>query len=190
MRWTFSQPKDERREGGRRSRVVLMPRRWHQAFAGSHSCASDGGKRARFTGESTKETVKTIAQGRPGVTGEPVVTTLVCFITFAREAAGAWAPGFPCALYFEGRQMSLPASDAIRAARMKRHEPWTSLRAERSNPESQRELDRFVALLLAMTRRCSRSLQNDRYAALRNFYWDEIGAARHGRACPGHPRLV
>jgi hypothetical protein len=41
------------------------------------------------TGESTKETVKTIAQGRPGQSGEPVVTTLVCFIYFAREAAGA-----------------------------------------------------------------------------------------------------
>jgi hypothetical protein len=34
-------------------------------------------------------TVKTIAQGRPDVVGEPVVTTLVCFIYFAREAAGA-----------------------------------------------------------------------------------------------------
>jgi hypothetical protein len=41
------------------------------------------------TGESTEETVKTIAQGRPGETGEPVVTMLVCFIHFAREAAGA-----------------------------------------------------------------------------------------------------
>jgi hypothetical protein len=41
------------------------------------------------TGESTKETVKTIAQGRPGVSGKPVVTTLVCFFHFAREAAGA-----------------------------------------------------------------------------------------------------
>jgi hypothetical protein len=41
------------------------------------------------TGESAKETVKTIAQGRPGETGEPVVTMLVCFFQFAREAAGA-----------------------------------------------------------------------------------------------------
>jgi hypothetical protein len=32
---------------------------------------------------------KTIAQGRPGISGEPVVTMLVCFIYFAREAAGA-----------------------------------------------------------------------------------------------------
>ena len=34
-------------------------------------------------------TVKTIAQGRPDVFGEPVVTTLVCFLSFAREAARA-----------------------------------------------------------------------------------------------------
>ena len=32
---------------------------------------------------------KTIARGMPGETGVTVVTTLVCFIYFAREAAGA-----------------------------------------------------------------------------------------------------
>ena len=41
--------------------------------------ACDGGKKARLTRESTKETVKTIAQGRPGVSGKPVVCLLVCF---------------------------------------------------------------------------------------------------------------
>ena len=41
------------------------------------------------TGESTKETVKTIARGMPGESGVTVVTTLVCFFHFAREAAGA-----------------------------------------------------------------------------------------------------
>ena len=41
------------------------------------------------TGESTKETVKTIACGNAGCSGGPVVTTLVCFLHFAREAAGA-----------------------------------------------------------------------------------------------------
>src|SRR5450759_1863815 len=30
-----------------------------------------------------------MAQGRSGYSGEPVVTTLVCFFIFAREAAGA-----------------------------------------------------------------------------------------------------
>jgi hypothetical protein len=51
--------------------------------------ADDGGYQARYTGESTKETVKTIVRGKPGVSGEPVVTMLVCFIQFAYEAAGA-----------------------------------------------------------------------------------------------------
>ena len=46
-------------------------------------------QKSPVTGESAKETVKTIAQGRPGISGEPVVTMLVCFIYFAREAAGA-----------------------------------------------------------------------------------------------------
>jgi len=32
---------------------------------------------------------KTIARGMPGNSGVPVVTTLVCFFYFAREAAGA-----------------------------------------------------------------------------------------------------
>ena len=42
-----------------------------------------------ITGESTKETVKTIAQGMPGESGVTVVTMLVCFFHIAREAAGA-----------------------------------------------------------------------------------------------------
>jgi len=42
-----------------------------------------------ITGESTKETVKTIAQGMPGESGVTVVTMLVCFFQIAREAAGA-----------------------------------------------------------------------------------------------------
>jgi hypothetical protein len=45
--------------------------------------------RSPITGESPKEAVKTIAQGRPGYFGKPVVTMLVCFSHFAREAAGA-----------------------------------------------------------------------------------------------------
>jgi len=41
----------------------------HQAQPGFDRAisAGDGGKQARFTGESTKEAVKTIVQGRPGV---------------------------------------------------------------------------------------------------------------------------
>src|SRR5258708_27011481 len=56
------------------------------------------------TGESTKETVKTIAQGRPGESGGPVATTLVCYQHFAHEAAGAAGTRLSLRpLFFEGQ---------------------------------------------------------------------------------------
>src|SRR5437879_12331986 len=72
---------------GRRSRVVLTPRRWRQVGGGF--CESNRVRQnlnppatvttKPITGESTKETVKTIARGMPGVTGVTVVTMLECF---------------------------------------------------------------------------------------------------------------
>jgi hypothetical protein len=47
--------------------------------------------------EITKETVKTIARGMPGVSGVTVVTNARVTYT-TRAAAGASAPGIPCAL--------------------------------------------------------------------------------------------
>ena len=55
--------KDEGAFRGRRSRVVLTPRRWCQVGGGNS--AGDGVNKP-ITGESTKETVKTIARGMPG----------------------------------------------------------------------------------------------------------------------------
>src|SRR3954470_5032453 len=55
----------------------------------------------------------------PGVSGVTVVTTLVCFFTFAREAAARRAPGIPCALISLGR--TIHASLGRRSvARMRR----------------------------------------------------------------------
>jgi len=48
--------------------MVLTPRRWRQVLEKQASW-DDGGKKARLTGESAKEAVKTIARGMPG---EPV----------------------------------------------------------------------------------------------------------------------
>jgi hypothetical protein len=79
---------------GRRSRVVLTPRRWCQA---RRKCpAGDGGKKARFTGESTKETVKTIRAGNAGVFGATCGYLLVCFFHTTR-GRGWWLkhPAFP-----------------------------------------------------------------------------------------------
>jgi len=57
---------DERIIGGRRSRVVLIARRWYQVIDNASHCAGDGGKKARLTRESAKETVKTIRAGKAG----------------------------------------------------------------------------------------------------------------------------
>src|SRR3984893_9700489 len=73
-------------------------------------------QKSPVTGESTKETVKTIAQGRPGRSGEPVVTTLVCLFQFAREAAGATGTRLSLRpLFFEGLGF-VHNSGAIRVA--------------------------------------------------------------------------
>jgi hypothetical protein len=70
---------DEWRYRGRRSRVVLMPRCWHQP--GDEASASRRGRwqTSPVAEESAEETVKTIARGMPGEPGVPAVTMLVCF---------------------------------------------------------------------------------------------------------------
>jgi hypothetical protein len=45
--------------------------------------------RKPVTGKSTKQPVKTIARGMSDDSGVTVVTMLVCFLNFAREAADA-----------------------------------------------------------------------------------------------------
>src|ERR1700692_3887989 len=50
----------------------------------------DGGKQARSPGRARNRLLKPLRAGMLGVSGKPVVTTLVCFLPFsAREAAGA-----------------------------------------------------------------------------------------------------
>jgi hypothetical protein len=61
---------------------TLISSRWDKP-------AGDGGKKARSPGRPRRKPLKPSAQGRPARSGEPVVDLLVCFFTFAREAAGA-----------------------------------------------------------------------------------------------------
>ena len=65
--------------------MVLTPRRWCQV---GRSIRKRRWQESPVTGESTKETVKTIARGMPGVSGVTVVTNS-CAFYFAHEAAGA-----------------------------------------------------------------------------------------------------
>ena len=86
MRWTRAVLLTRAPTCGRRSRVVLTPRRWRQVRGGIR------GRRwqeSPVTGESTKETVKTIARECRTISGVTVVTTLVCFVFYCTRGCGA-----------------------------------------------------------------------------------------------------
>jgi hypothetical protein len=73
---------------GRRSRMVLTPRRRRQVARNELSC-SDGGKKARSPGRVRRKPLKPLRRNAGLFSAEPVVTLLVCSIHFAREAMGA-----------------------------------------------------------------------------------------------------
>src|SRR5262249_14363059 len=87
---------------GRRSRVVLAPLGWRQVGDDALHRADDGDSDVMDTGESTKETVKTIAQGMPVIR---LHLWRLRSCAFSQSHAGPWvlaeAPGIPCALCFE-----------------------------------------------------------------------------------------
>ena len=101
---------NERHRCGRRSRVVLTPRRWRQV--GERNFTGDGGKNARSPG-SAKEIVKTIAQEMPGVSGVTVVTCLRAFYFLHARLRVQRAPGVSCALCSQ-RQKALAQLGRIR----------------------------------------------------------------------------
>src|SRR4051812_18429869 len=74
-----------------------MPRRWHQVGG---AIRRRRWQQSPVTGKSTKETVKTIARGMPGVFGVTVVTMLVCFFILHARLRAHRAPGIPCALCY------------------------------------------------------------------------------------------
>jgi hypothetical protein len=87
MRWTRMVLLTRAPVRGRRSRVVLTPRRWRQV--GGSNSAGDGDKQARSPGRARRKPLKPLACGNAGCSGATVVTTLVCHQHFAHEAAGA-----------------------------------------------------------------------------------------------------
>jgi hypothetical protein len=164
-----------------------------------------------ITGEITKETVKTTARGMPGVSGVTVVTTLVCFFHFAHKAAGASSARHSLRPPMMGRKVlqDLGAFPRRGIAKLR------SVVIARSDATKQSILScvRWIAsLTLAMTGRfwlfeicigskcttqrvVSGESCGNRICAISLPAPCELGnsiapAARHARACPGHPRLT
>src|SRR5262249_25670711 len=117
--------------GVRRSRVVLAPRPWR--YAGGKCPAGNGGKKGRFPGESTKETVNPLRGESRDVSAVPVVLPPCAFLLHTGLRVRS-APGFPCALY-SWRDNELAKLRRYGAVRMRMF-VYPSLRAKPSNPES------------------------------------------------------
>jgi hypothetical protein len=102
MQWTRVAAQDGRRRSGRRSRVVLTPRRWRQL---GDDCfgnrAGDGDKKPGSPGRARRKPLKPLRrEGR--ASGEPVATNLRVFYFYTQGCGCTWASGFPCALYSGG----------------------------------------------------------------------------------------
>jgi hypothetical protein len=80
---------------GRRRRVVLMPRRWHQVGDDALHRAGDGDKKARSPERARKNPLKP-SRRECRIVAVPVVTMLVCFFnSHARPRVRATHPAFP-----------------------------------------------------------------------------------------------
>jgi hypothetical protein len=128
---------------------VIIPTRTNTDSLCSVLCQASRSRNVSQTKEvHGRDNLGHAAAGRSRMTLFGITRVLVFT---AREAAGASASGFPCALMNSGGHRRC-ITRAIPAARM-RACGLLSLRAKRSNPEHRRcdSLDCFVATLLAMT---------------------------------------
>jgi hypothetical protein len=107
---------DESAGGGRRSRVVLTPRRWRQVL---RKCPrDDGGKKARSPGRARNKPLKPSCRKRRVNPAEPVATTLVCFLLCTRGCGCSGHPAFPAPSDIGGNRSC--TTRAHRAAGMRR----------------------------------------------------------------------
>src|ERR1700683_5276078 len=96
MRWTRVALKTRAHSCGRRSRVVLTPRRWRQV--GGRDSASDGGKKARSPRRARSKLLKPSRAGMPGDPGATVVTNACAYYTSPTRLRVQRAPGIPRSL--------------------------------------------------------------------------------------------
>jgi hypothetical protein len=102
MRWTLMALLTRALSCGRRSRVVLTPRRWRQVLE-RHASWERWWQQSPVTRESTEETVKTIACGNAGCSGATVVTNACAYYTSRTRLRVQRAPGIPHALCFRAK---------------------------------------------------------------------------------------
>ena len=93
---------DERRIYGRRSRVVLTPRRWRQV--GGSDSADDGDNKARSPGRARRKPLKPLRGECRAFSGVTVVTNARAFYT-TRGCGRIGRPAFPAPSVFRGSKL-------------------------------------------------------------------------------------
>jgi hypothetical protein len=132
---------------GRRSRVVLTPRRWCQV-SGSNS-TDDGGKKARSPGRARRKPLKPLRREGRNASAETVCSCAFCMHFCTRDRGCSAHPAFPAPSLFRGSGISGKARTHC-AARMRSH-ILSSLRAKRSNPWlSKVSVDCFAPLAMTL----------------------------------------
>jgi len=137
--------KDERRGRGRRSRVVLTPRRWCQVLEKQASCkflGGDGGNKARSPGRARRKPLKPLRREGRIASAEPVCSCAF-FAHFCTRDRGCSAhPAFPAPSDFKARNFT-QTPGALRRGNAKsclrQHSPVGSL------PPCGGELERGVS---------------------------------------------
>src|ERR1700729_2998326 len=80
---------------GRRSLVVLTPRRWRQVGDDASHHADDGGKQARSPGRARNKLLKPSRAGMPGDPSATVVTNACVLLLYTRGCGCNGHPAFP-----------------------------------------------------------------------------------------------
>jgi hypothetical protein len=93
MRWTRWVLLTRALIRGRRSRVVLTPRRWRQV--GERNFIGDGDKKARSPGRARNKLLKPSRAGMPGDLGATVVTNACVLLPYTRGCGCNGHPAFP-----------------------------------------------------------------------------------------------
>ena len=136
---------------GRRSRVVLTPRRWRQV--GERDFAGDGGKQARSPRRARRKPLKPSRAGMPGDPGATVVTNARAFYT-TRAAAGATGTRLSLRpLFFKAKDFAQLGRESVAGSRSC-ISPSLREAKRRSNPFFLRgKMDCFASLAMTATLR-------------------------------------
>jgi hypothetical protein len=147
MRWTQAALLTRALTCGRRSRVVLTPRRWRQVLSEAIR-KSDGGKKARSPGRARSKPLTPSRAGMPGDPGATVVTNARAYYS-PRAAAGATGTRHSPRPLSGERDMH--NSGASRRENAEVYLAVIASEAKQSISPRDERMDCFVASLLAMT---------------------------------------